>query len=113
MKYAIPERRIPFVNIAYVHANPQCCMAVRKYIKGGDGYMGVESSNLASSSNTAIYKLMLSHMGESVAIATTAGNVIAGILEGVQQSYATIRLKSGDAEYVILAYIVSVAFPTL
>ncbi|GFN32109.1 hypothetical protein PCURB6_23690 [Paenibacillus curdlanolyticus] len=73
--------------------------------------MGVDNAHFASVTSTAIYKLLLSHIGHSVSITTAAATVISGILEGVQQSYATVRTASGDVEYAALAYIVSVSFP--
>jgi|GEM_PF-1222746 len=75
--------------------------------------MGLESNNLASATSTAIYKLILAHIGQSVSITTAAATVISGNLEGVQQSYATVRTAGGDVEYVSLAYIVAVSFPVV
>ncbi|WP_127530585.1 DUF2642 domain-containing protein [Paenibacillus kobensis] len=73
--------------------------------------MGIDNNNLVSVTSTAVYKLLLAHIGQNVWVTTAAATVVDGLLEGVQQSYATVRRPSGDAEYVALAYIVSVSFP--
>ena len=46
--------------------------------------MGTESNNLASVSSTAIYKLLLAHIGQTVMVTTAAASVVDGVLEGVQ-----------------------------
>ncbi|MWC30078.1 DUF2642 domain-containing protein [Paenibacillus sp. MMS18-CY102] len=73
--------------------------------------MGIESNNIAAVANTAVYKMMLSHIGQPTVIATASATVITGVLEGVQPSFVTVRTAGGDAEYVVLGYIVSVTFP--
>ncbi|PWW02473.1 hypothetical protein DFQ01_10998 [Paenibacillus cellulosilyticus] len=73
--------------------------------------MGVEFNNMAAQSGTAIYKLLLNHIGDTTVL-STAAVVVTGILEAVQQSYATIRKADGDAEYVVLSYVESVSFPS-
>ncbi|MBD3917277.1 hypothetical protein H8B09_00805 [Paenibacillus sp. PR3] len=72
--------------------------------------MGIEINNLAAQSGTAIYKLLLGHIGETV-ILSTAAVVVTGVLEAIQQSYATIRKSDGDAEYVVLGFVESVIIP--
>jgi len=72
--------------------------------------MGMEFNNLAAQAGTAIYKLLLGHIGEMVVL-STAAVVVTGVLEAVQQSYATVRKADGDAEYVVLGFVESVSFP--
>lgn len=72
--------------------------------------MAIEFNNLAAQSSTAIYKLLLNHIGVTVVL-STAAVVVTGVLEAVQQSYATIRKADGDAEYVVLVFVESVTFP--
>ncbi|EFM11727.1 hypothetical protein PaecuDRAFT_1333 [Paenibacillus curdlanolyticus YK9] len=73
--------------------------------------MGIESNNMAAAANTAVYKLMLNHIGQTTTVTTAADTVITGILEGVQPSFVTVRTTGGDAAFVVLGYIVSVTFP--
>jgi pantothenate kinase type III len=72
--------------------------------------VGVDFNSVAAQSSTAIYKLLLNHIGETTVI-STAAVVVTGVLEAVQQSYATIRKADGDAEYVVLGYVESISFP--
>ncbi|GMK39809.1 hypothetical protein PCCS19_28640 [Paenibacillus sp. CCS19] len=72
--------------------------------------MGIEYNNLAAQSSTAIYKLLLTRIGETTVL-STAAVVVTGVLEAVQQSYATIRKADGDVEYVVLGFVESVSFP--
>jgi hypothetical protein len=66
--------------------------------------MGVEFNNMAAQSSTAIYKLLLSHIGQTVVLSTKAV-IVTGILEAVQHSYATVKKIDGNLEYVVIGYV--------
>lgn len=72
--------------------------------------MGVEFNNMAAQSSTAIYKLLLDHIGSTLVLSTKAV-IVTGVLEAVQHSYATVKKTNGDYEYVVIGYVETVSFP--
>lgn len=72
--------------------------------------MGVEFNNMAAQSSTAIYKLLLNHIGLTVVLSTKAV-IVTGVLDAVQHSYATVKKVDGNFEYVVLGYVETVSFP--